>query len=278
MKLIIFSLLVALAFAAEITKEEGVLVLTEENFDQAVSENTFLLVEFYAPWCGHCKKLAPEYAKAAQVLANENPPLYVAKVDATVHKELGKKFDVSGYPTLKFFVHGKPQDYNGGRTEPEIVAWLRKKTGPPSKELKTSEDVESWSKGHDACVVFFGNDSGLFNVYEDVARDNEDLNFAHCASDECLTHFGVKNGQVTLFKKFDELRNDLNVSYTDSSLKEWLSKHSTPKVMKFDEKCAQLVFGKATPGIFFYRDPNASDAQRYQELATSLSERLGVIY
>lgn len=60
------SAIIAPAFAAE--KEDGVLVLTEANFDEELSKNEYLLVEFYAPWCGHCKKLTPEYAAAAQIL------------------------------------------------------------------------------------------------------------------------------------------------------------------------------------------------------------------
>jgi thioredoxin-like negative regulator of GroEL len=52
---------------------------------------------------GHCKSLAPEYAKAAKAMAEWNPPQYLAKVDATEHKEVAGRFDVKGFPTLKFF-------------------------------------------------------------------------------------------------------------------------------------------------------------------------------
>lgn len=67
--------------------------------------------------CGHCKTLAPKYEKAAQRMKKETPPVPFAKVDATAEADLGTRFEVQGYPTLKIFRKGQPYDYDGPREE-----------------------------------------------------------------------------------------------------------------------------------------------------------------
>lgn len=70
--------------------------------------------------CGHCKRLAPEYEKAATALAGDDPPIPLAKVDCPANSGLCSRFGVTGYPTLKIFRGGEfSADYGGPRSSGE---------------------------------------------------------------------------------------------------------------------------------------------------------------
>lgn len=95
--------------------EKDVVVLKERNFSDFIENNRFAMVEFYAPWCGHCQALAPEYAAAATELKSEGVAL--GKVDATEENELAQEYDVQGFPTVYFFIDGEKRPYTGARTK-----------------------------------------------------------------------------------------------------------------------------------------------------------------
>jgi protein disulfide-isomerase A1 len=263
--------------SAEPELEDNVLVLTDENFDETIAKHKFILVEFYAPWCGHCKKLTPEYAGAAGELKADGIPL--AKVDSTIHKTCSERFKIQGFPTLKFFVNGQDSEYTGGRTKNDIVAWLRKKTGPVSRELSSVTEVEAFIATADAVVVHFGEEGS--SNYGTFASAHDDLLFAHCHSEACLAHYKVENGTAVVFKKFDEGRNDLARGYNKEAFVSFVTSKTVPLIMKFDEKCAQTIFGKATPGLFLYYDKSASNAAALEavinEVATQVKGRIQVV-
>jgi len=143
-----------------IPEEDGVHVLSRDTFAHFVMPKSLVLVEFYAPWCGHCKTLEPEYAKAAKELKKDG--IALAKVDATKEAELAKEYFVQGFPTVILFREGvKVADYDGGRTSGEIIEYMRKQADPnwkppPTAVLKLTQDnFTKTAKAKDLMLVWF---------------------------------------------------------------------------------------------------------------------------
>ncbi|KAG9355288.1 hypothetical protein JZ751_000126 [Albula glossodonta] len=105
---------VVIGLSAALVAASDVLELSDGDFDYTSAEHETMLVEFFAPWCGHCQKLAPEYESAATKLKGIVP---LAKVDCTTNSETCSRFGVNGYPTLKIFRNGEEaSSYDGPRS------------------------------------------------------------------------------------------------------------------------------------------------------------------
>lgn len=107
----------------------GVTVVTGRSFDRLVLDDSKdVFIEFYAPWCGHCKSLAPKYEELAQLLAPVET-LLIAKLDATANDWSRKNvYEVKGFPTIYFKpAGGEPVVYDGARETKDMAAWLSTK-------------------------------------------------------------------------------------------------------------------------------------------------------
>ncbi|KAE8666401.1 Protein disulfide-isomerase 5-2 [Hibiscus syriacus] len=121
-----------------------VLELDESNFDSAISSFNYILVDFYAPWCGHCKRLSPQLDKAAPILAGLKDPIVIAKLDADRFTTLARKYEIDGYPTLKLFIHGVPVDYRGPRKPDLLVRYLKKFVAPDVSILGSDSTISDF--------------------------------------------------------------------------------------------------------------------------------------
>jgi len=136
---------VLVTLAAAAAAKSAVLDLIPSNFDKVVLKSGKpTLVEFFAPWCGHCKNLAPTYEELGLAFEHAKDKVQIAKIDADEHRDLGKKYGVQGFPTLKWFdgKSDKPQEYSGGRDFDSLANFITEKTGiRPRKKLAPPSNV-----------------------------------------------------------------------------------------------------------------------------------------
>ncbi|GJP34183.1 hypothetical protein CLOM_g18638 [Closterium sp. NIES-68] len=132
--------------AAEVAARD-VLVLDESNFKSTIDDHSkAYFVKFFAPWCGHCKRLAPTWAELAA--AKVAPEVVVAHVDCTASRSVCEEQEIRGYPTLKVFVKGEGKEkYSGGRDLAALSAYVQEvaedfKDSLASAEAKAA-DVEA---------------------------------------------------------------------------------------------------------------------------------------
>jgi len=122
-------------------KNDGpVKVVVAKTFNEIVMDPTKdVLIEFYAPWCGHCKSLAPKYEELGKKLIDAGAnSIVVAKMDATSN-DVPPEFNVRGYPTIYFVPkNNKPSLYEGQREVNDFVNFLKQKASTPF-ELKKDE-------------------------------------------------------------------------------------------------------------------------------------------
>nr|XP_058140888.1 protein disulfide-isomerase isoform X1 [Dasypus novemcinctus] len=246
-------LCLALALAAGVRadapeEEDHVLVLRKDNFDEALAAHKFLLVEFYAPWCGHCKALAPEYAKAAGKLKAEGSEIRLAKVDATEESDLAQQYGVRGYPTIKFFKNGdtaSPKEYTAGREADDIVNWLKKRTGPAATALSDGAAAESLVESSEVAVIGFFKDveSDFAKQFLLAAESIDDIPFGITSNSDVFSKYQLDKDGVVLFKKFDEGRNNFEGEVTKENLLSFIKHNQLPLVIEFTEQTAPKIFG-----------------------------------
>jgi len=193
-------------FCLPYSKDSGVIALNKNNFADLVFDSEHVwVVEFYAPWCGHCKRLAPEWEKLAKSLKGI---VKIAAVNGDEEKELAGHYGIKGFPTIKVFPSqiqkspdGKgymkvPEDYEGARTASAIASYATSKL-PNFVTKLTAKNIEKFTsdKPDLAKVLLFTNKKETTNLYKALAIDFHfqlELAEVRDTEKEIVSKYGIK--------------------------------------------------------------------------------------
>lgn len=220
--------------------ESDVHVLTDANYNDFMAHNKMVLVEFYAPWCGHCKRLLPEWAKAATMLKEAGSTVKLAKVDATVERNVAGSFSIQGYPTLMFLREGYNIPFEGERKADSIVQWVEKKSAAPSTLLSSKDEISNVANAKSGIRVIgylpekksqqyslgFGLDDLFGDISFNLVTDNK-------------LWAGKKAGTLELYKE-DEPVKTLEGPFGEKKARSWLALEAFPLVSTETQAAARF--------------------------------------
>lgn len=286
--LVVFACFFALASA------DYVVDLVDDDFDAKLSTYDTALVMFYAPWCGHCKRLKPEFEKAGSLLFKNDPPVTLVKVDCTEGgKSTCNKFSVQGYPTLKIFKNGEvSSDYNGPREASGISKYMRSQVGPSAKELINVKSTEDFLAKEDVAIVgFFEDSSDLKAPFAKVAdKLRESVKFGVSYSKDVAEKFGYTNKIVLFRPKHLSNKFEADVAVYDGSaskeeIASWVQKnyhglvgHRTmDNADQFKQPLVVAYYGvdyvKNTKGTNYWRNRVLKVAQSFKNFNFAVSNK-----
>lgn len=165
----------------------AVVKLSAKEFKSFLEENPLVLTEFFAPWCGYCKMLGPEFSKAADMLNETDHKIKLAQVDCTEEQELCQQHEIKGYPTMKVMrgPFQQPDDYAGPRTAEGIAEYMIKQSLPPVIKVEDADKFLEDAQGEKApyMIQVFPSkmqkkQASLNETFNEIANENrQSMNF-----------------------------------------------------------------------------------------------------
>jgi len=224
----VLGLLLGSAFAASEEKSEyagsSVIQLTTTTFPGIVDSADAAMVKYYAPWCGHCKKMVPVYSEVAEHFGKESPSkIKICSVNCVDNEKLCSDKGIKGYPTIKVYKNGVESDYSGGRDKDSIIRFMNKQLMPTITTLTAKNYMDFTTSENVVIVGSFAENSKEMATFKSVAEQlHNDFTFGALPT-------GVLADGVHLYKKFDEAY----VKFTGTALDKdevirFIKKESTP--------------------------------------------------
>jgi len=236
-----------------------VINLTAATFSSINSE-PLILVEFFAPWCGHCKALAPHYEEAATALKEKN--IKVAKVDCVDQADLCQSNGIQGYPTLKVYRNGTPTDYTGPRKADGIIIYMVKQSLPAVSEVTATNHEEFKAADNLVVVAYLASSTDApapaFSATAEKHRD--DFLFGLSTDKDAIAAAKVTPPAVVVYRSFDEPSIVYPFPILDAStadLEDWIKELSVPTIAEVSGENYATYAQSPKPLAYLFLDPSS---------------------
>ncbi|KAJ7749088.1 protein disulfide isomerase [Mycena maculata] len=275
-----------LAFVSLVLAEEpsDVINLTAGTFSSLQTE-PLILVEFFAPWCGHCKALAPHYEEAATALKAKN--IKLAKVDCVDQADLCQTNGIQGYPTLKVYRNGTPGEYTGPRKADGIIAYMIKQSLPAVTDV-TAANLEEFQQADNLVVVAYiasptDAPAAEFSVTAEKHRD--DYLFGISTDKDAIAAAKVEVPSVVVYRKFDEPKVVFPFPIRDTTaadLEDWIKELSVPTLTEVSSENYGTYAASTKPLAYLFIDPTSATKEEeialVRPIASKYKSKMNFVY
>jgi protein disulfide-isomerase A1 len=252
--------------------ESDVVILSDANMTAFVEREKTLLLEFYAPWCGHCRMLKPIWAEVATAMKGR---LTFAKVDAVANTAAGEKYKVEGFPTIVFVSDGKNETYEGDRSKESLLAYANKKLGVAFQNIETTEQYDEHAQSKAFVVGFFSQESGAaYEAFRGASLAEVGRAYFLVKDPAIAAHAGAAMDSIMVAREGST--STYSGDYNLEAVKEWISTNSFPLFIKFTEDTLDDLFGNPLHKVFLMH-PSDEHRAMYNKMLSSAQQLRGKV-
>ncbi len=233
------------------------------------------MVLFFSPQCIHCQMFHPEYSSASSILSNISDGIVVlSSVDCTKEKNLCEKYKIHSYPSVKFFMHGNPVNYDSARVSKVLVEWTKEKIHP---KIKKNDEFKSFKSSHEFSIIYFGKNETEIEIINNLAYKYPLFSFATTSSEKIMKKYVVSEGTIILFNDFFDERHEIKMTgRTIKDIENFIEELTVPKLLRFDNKGTNILWNKQQPGLIIMLGEKSPLIWEYEKrLKKFIQEKIG---
>ena len=283
---IIYYALLSLLMIAAVVSKSAVSDLGDHNHDDFIKKNPKAIIMFYDPKCPYCKKMLPEFNKAAEIIQDRNLDVKFGSVNLKQNPKLGDRRGIQYAPTVFYHEdHSESGIMIAEHTAVEIVNYLQRRFGIYSTLLKTLDETVKFAQLSDATGLYLGDESDPeFVIYRNFLEGYHHLHvsFGHIFNPKLVKELELSSDiKFTIFKKWDQNNADFKQAFTSANLKDFINHESHPNVHPVSHKIMREFMEKKVPFFVLFKKEEHTRSERaevaFEEAASTLKGTISFV-